>query len=291
MTKAIHIRTLDEILADIAAPTSANNTKKDNSTQTQLHTIDNPTPKTQSSQNPFNKQSPPNKQAPFNKNTPKSPKKSSPTRPPKQSAIAPLLSDDSQSVLDDKTLQLLSEVEIQQLHTPDRAERYLRWLAFYYLSRRELSAWQLKQKLLAKACDPVAIDELLTEFAEKGYQSDERCATLLVREALRKGRGTRYLSQQLKKAKLDVHDFGGIDALIQRADAQSLSDGTVLEDDDGDGVDWLKLAVEARTKKYGDSIPTDPKEKARQLRFLQYRGFNMDVCFDALKMTLGDFDI
>ena len=29
-----------------------------------------------------------------------------------------------------------------------------------------------------------------------------------------------------------------------------------------------------------------PQEKARQLRFLQYRGFAADVCFDALKYDL-----
>ena len=57
------------------------------------------------------------------------------------------------------------------------------------------------------------------------------------------------------------------------------------EDNIVDGVDWLKLAVIARTKKYGDNVPTEQKDKAKQLRFLQYRGFNTDVCFAALNYT------
>lgn len=88
-----------------------------------------------------------------------------------------------------------------------------------------------------------------------------------------------------------------LDELIEKADTDSLKDGTVLDSDTAndsnsadDSIDWLKLAIEARSKKYGDALPTDSKDKARQLRFLQYRGFEMDVCFDALKMTLQDLD-
>lgn len=213
----------------------------------------------------------------------------------KPSAVDLLLKDDSQTVLDDDSLKLLSQVEIEKLQLPDKETRYLRWLAFYYLSKKELSRHELKTKLIAKDCDPQAVDDLLDEFAEKGYQSDTRCATMLVREAVRKGRGVRYLTDSLKKAGLDVKAFGGVDELIAMSDADSVVDGTILDDDNkgndrDDGIDWLKLAVEARCKKYGDNIPKDPKEKVRQLRFLQYRGFDMGVCFDALKMNLGDFE-
>lgn len=277
MTKPIEIKTLDDILADMgkSAPSTQHTLKKDHQNHQNNAATDKPaTP-------PKNKQ---------NKTTPQHDQPKPTKTANKHSTITPLFGDKHQQILDDKTLQLLSEVEIQKLELPDKATSYMRWLAFYYLSRRELSTWQLKSKLLAKECNPVAVDELLDEFAKKGYQSDERCASMLVRETIRKGRGVRYLSEQLKKAKLDARDFGGVDVLIQRADVQSMTDGTILETDGDDEINWLKLAVEARCKKYGDDIPKTPKEKARQLRFLQYRGFCMDVCFDALKMNLGDFD-
>lgn len=72
------------------------------------------------------------------------------------------------------------------------------------------------------------------------------------------------------------------------ANAESDAFADVVADDElVDGIDWLKLAVEARVKKYGDDIPSTPKEKARQLRFLQYRGFQADICFDAIKYNLS----
>lgn len=276
MTKLIEIKTLDDILANMGKCSPSQHTlKKDHQNHQNNAATDKP------AMPPKNKQ---------NKTTPQYSQPKPTKTANKHSTITPLFDDKYQQILDDKTLRLLSEVEIQKLELPDKATSYMRWLAFYYLSRCELSAWQLKSKLLAKECDPVAVDELLDEFAKKGYQSDERCASMLVRETIRKGRGVRYLSEQLKKARLEAGDFGGVDVLIQRADVQSVADGTILEADGDDEINWLKLAVEARCKKYGDDIPKTPKEKARQLRFLQYRGFCMDVCFDALKMNLGDFD-
>lgn len=262
MDKPITIKTLSEILADMDNPVSAKTPKSNDDTP-------KPAP-------PTNK--PPKAPSPKPKKAP---------TPKKPSAVSQLLGDGHQSVLDDNSLKLLSQVEIEALTLPNKQTRYLRWLAFYYLSRRELSRHELRAKLIAKDCNPLQIDELLIEFADKGYQSDERCATMLVREAVRKGRGIHHIKDSLKKAGLDAKDFGGLDELIARS-GETLTDGTVLEGG-ADEIDWLKLAVEARCKKYGDTPPKDPKDKARQLRFLQYRGFEMDVCFEALKMTLKDF--
>jgi len=36
------------------------------------------------------------------------------------------------------------------------------------------------------------------------------------------------------------------------------------------------LATEVRLKKFGTAEPRDFKEKARQMRFLQYRGFEQE---------------
>lgn len=296
MTDKSTIKTLDEILADMGKPVSAKVCEVDVST------------KHHSPKNPSSTNSPITSQSQKSKNSPKtdrllpdlpkkqpsqkpSSRKSHTQNPDKPSAVSLLLNDKNQTVLDDDLLRLLSKVEIEKLQIPDRQTRYMRWLAFYYLSKKELSRHELKTKLLAKDCDPMAVDELLTEFAKKGYQSDERCATMMVREAVRKGRGVRYISEHLKKAGLDIKDFGGMDELIAMSDVESVADGTILDNDDKDDeIDWLKLAVEARCKKYGDTIPKDPKEKGRQLRFLQYRGFEMDVCFEALRMTLDDFE-
>lgn len=171
-----------------------------------------------------------------------------------------------------------------------KAESRLRWLAFYYLSRREFGQAELKQKLIEKEQDPDKIDALLAEFSEKGYQSDERATLMLIRENIRKGRGRNRIKQELQQKTLTLPS--NIDELIELAQAESQAFSEFMADDDElvEGVDWLKLAVTARTKKYGDSIPTTPKDKAKQLRFLQYRGFQTDICFAALDYTLETLD-
>lgn len=51
--------------------------------------------------------------------------------------------------------------------------------------------------------------------------------------------------------------------------------------DNGD-IDWYQLAKEARIKKFGEALPSDSKEKNKQIRHLQYKGFTMDMIFEAL---------
>lgn len=170
-----------------------------------------------------------------------------------------------------------------------KANSRLRWLAFYYLSRREYSAGELRQKLLDKEQDPDKIEELLQEFAEKGYQSDHRTALMLIREGIRKGRGRLRIKNDFYKRKVAVPS--NIDELIDMAMEDNEEFVDVLSDNDlVEGVDWLRLAVEARVKKYGSEIPTDQKIKARQLRFLQYRGFKPDICFQALNHNLESLE-
>lgn len=172
-----------------------------------------------------------------------------------------------------------------------KAESRLRWLAFYYLSRREYGKAELKQKLIDKEQDPEKIDALLDEFEEKGYQSDYRTTLMLIRENIRKGRGRGRIKQEFYRKKIAMP--GNIDELIDMANSDSEEFSEFVDDSADnlvDGVDWLKLAVVARTKKYGDDLPTEQKDKAKQLRFLQYRGFNTDICFAALNYTVETLD-
>ena len=256
MVKPIKIQTLDDVLADMGQPVSAKtfNKKNDNSDNTDNQNpkkadktddknsnkqsddnflSDKPKNLTNTAKHPFKKskkivKNTQNSNSQTDTPTPTHKRKSQKSDN-KPSAVDLLLKDDSQTVLDDNSLKLLSQVEIEELHISDRETRYLRWLAFYYLSKKELSRHELKTKLIAKDCDPQAVDELLDEFAQKGYQSDTRFATMLVRETVRKGRGVRYLTDSLKKAGLDVKDFGGMDELIAMSDVDSVADGTILD--------------------------------------------------------------
>lgn len=202
------------------------------------------------------------------------------------------------NILENVQNQLMTDEERQAYHAKIKADSYMRWLAFYYLGRREQSQHELRQKLLAKDCDPDSVELLLQEFIEEGYQSDERMTSALIKEGIGKNYGTIRIYQTLKKHALTtIKSASQINTWIEEHSEffNDLIINEIEEDeqeqaehdlDDNYEVDWLTQAVEARVRKYGDAIPTDPKEKARQLRFLQYRGFDMGICFDALKYDL-----
>ena len=136
----------------------------------------------------------------------------------------------------------------------------LRSLAFALLAKREYSAVDLKSRLLAAGAPAEALEQLMEELQHSHYQSDERMAGQLVRQNVRKGRGMARIQQDLKKHQIDPE-------LAQ----QELQD-----------INWLQQALELRLRKFGAALPHDAKEKNRQLRFLQYRGFDLDTCFKAI---------
>ncbi len=150
-----------------------------------------------------------------------------------------------------------------------RPEPTLRARALQYLARREYSRAELAAKLrpYAKAEDefeqvqPVDIDKLLDDLAASGYLSDERAATQILH-----ARRPRFGAQRIVH---ELHQKGISHELIEKA-LPALKE-TELET--AHGV-WQK--------KYG-ALPRDAKEKARQMRFLQSRGFSMDVIFKVLR--------
>lgn len=203
---------------------------------------------------------------------------------------------DPKNLLADIQGQLMTEEKRQAYHAKIKADSYMRWLAFYYLGRREQSQHELREKLLAKGCDPDSVEALLQEFIEEGYQSDERMTSALIKDSIGKNHGTVRIFHNLKKHGLKtIGSALGINRWIE--EHSDFFNDLILNDIEADDdteentsenyeVDWLTQAVEARCRKYGDDIPKDPKEKARQLRFLQYRGFTADICFTAIRYNL-----
>lgn len=136
----------------------------------------------------------------------------------------------------------------------------LRSTAFALLAKREHSKQELKSKLLLYGASPEELEPLLAELTGNDYQSDERMAGMLVRANMRKGRGPARIQQELKKHHIEAE----------------------LAEEDIEQVNWLQQAIELRMRKFGEELPTEQKEKARQVRFLQYRGFDLDICFKAI---------
>lgn len=139
----------------------------------------------------------------------------------------------------------------------------LRGRALALLGRREHARRELADKLAVTGASPEDIERLLDEFAERGWQDDRRFAAAFVRDEIRKGHGPLTIRHELKRR--------GVDDDLGRE---------MLESED-----WFELAATTRRRRFGDETPTDHKEQARQLRFLQYRGFSGDQCRYALRRT------
>ncbi|MGR0305917.1 regulatory protein RecX [Acinetobacter beijerinckii] len=139
----------------------------------------------------------------------------------------------------------------------------LRSYAFALLTRRDYSQVELITKLNQYAVNPEEVTKLVEELAEQNYQSDQRVAELTLASQIRKGKGLQRIKQTLKAKHLEAE-------LITQE----------LEE-----VDWLQQAYQLKIKKFGEEVTKDQKIKAKQIRFLQYRGFDMDVIMKAIART------
>lgn len=136
----------------------------------------------------------------------------------------------------------------------------LRSLAFALLTRKEYSKSELIEKLKLYAANEAEVIQLVEELSDQHYQSDQRVAELVLSSQLRKGKGPNRIQQALKSKELDS-------ALIH---------------DEIQDIDWLEQAYQLKVKKFGVRVETDAKLKAKQIRFLQYRGYNMDIIMKAI---------
>ncbi len=120
--------------------------------------------------------------------------------------------------------------------------------ALDYLSRREHSNLELSHKLKRKGFEHNTIDSVLIQLRTDNLQSDERFMDSYVRMRTHKGFGPLRIQQELRER--------GINIDLER-------------NDEG----WNARAHQARTKRFGQEIPEDQRERAKQMRFLQSRGF------------------
>ena len=143
----------------------------------------------------------------------------------------------------------------------------LRSYAFAVLTRKEYSKADLIEKLMTYAHDRNEVLMLVEELSAKEYQSDQRVAEMTVRSQLRKGKGPNRIKLALRAKHLDKE-------LVREDIAE---------------IDWYEQAYQLKVKKYGTEVSKDPKIKAKQIRFLQYRGFEMDAIMKAITRKEDEF--
>jgi regulatory protein len=131
----------------------------------------------------------------------------------------------------------------------------IRRAALQLMSRRDFASTELAAKLTAQgyAADPVA--DAVLEFTEERLLDDARYVANFVAWHAGRGHGPARIRQDLAAAGLP----GELIAAALEA-----------------GPDFAALCRQVRVRRFGADPPAEWKEKARQARFLQYRGFSSD---------------
>lgn len=162
-----------------------------------------------------------------------------------------------------RTERSLSELESKR---PARTEVSLRVRAMRSLARREHSRAELKAKLLPHVQEGDDVEAELDALEKRGWLSDERAADQVVNQ-----RRARFGAQRI------AHE------LRQKGIAENLITDAMPRLKEGE----LEAAREVWKKKFG-SLPINSQEKAKQVRFLQSRGFALDVVFKVVRSAEVD---
>ena len=142
-----------------------------------------------------------------------------------------------------------------------------RGVAIGLLARRDYASGELRDRLQRKGFGSEVVETTLTELVEERALDDARYAGNYVSYSAARGQGPLRIAADLRALDLPSD-------LIEAALAA--------------GPDWRALAADVRSRKFGPKAPADWPEKARQARFLQYRGFSSDH----IRLALGaDLDL
>ena len=131
----------------------------------------------------------------------------------------------------------------------------LRSRALGLLARREHSRVELQRKLSPHTEDAQELIDLLDDFTRRGWLSDARFAEALVHDKQAKF-GTSRLAYELRQR--------GVEESVIRDQLAELKDSE------------LERARQVWQSKFG-VLPEDAKARAKQMRFLQSRGFSFEV--------------
>ena len=164
------------------------------------------------------------------------------------------------------TMSLKSPQKPDELQARDPAR--VRAKALGFLARREHSAGELKTKLLERGYEGTAVEAVLSSLQQQKLLSDGRFVQEFVAARVRRGSGPMKIREELRAKGVTGELVEGALSALKAGSAQG--------------------AAAARRKRFGEDLPRDMQERARQARFLQQRGFSMEDIRKALKGDLEE---
>lgn len=124
------------------------------------------------------------------------------------------------------------------------------------LARREHSTKELTDKLKRKNFLLEEVQDVVQYLQDKDYQSDERYTDSYIRNRVNKGYGWQFIKNALSQ--------------------QGISREIIQDQYKKCEIDWYLQAELAYNKRFSVHDIKDQKDKAKRIRFLQYRGFTME---------------
>jgi regulatory protein len=137
-----------------------------------------------------------------------------------------------------------------------------------FLARREHSELELARKLAARGYAGDTVATTLAALVADRLLCNARFAEAFVHARIQRGSGP-------QKIRAELRERGVSDDLIDSAF------GSVADS-------WHDLAREVREKRFGSRQPADFRERSRQMRFLQQRGFSTEQIKGAFRDTGPD---
>ena len=138
----------------------------------------------------------------------------------------------------------------------------VRLAALRLLNRRDYCAAELVARLVERGADKQLSAEVVAGLGRERMVDDARYAENFVAWHAGRGQGPIRIAHELKEL--------GV--------AATLVDEAV----DASSPEWRARCAKVRRRRFGDEPPSEWKERGRQARFLQYRGFNADQVRAAL---------
>ena len=141
-------------------------------------------------------------------------------------------------------------------------ERTVRTAALALLAGREFGRAELARRLERRGYPAVVVAAVVEGLAAERLLDEARFVEQFIRQHAGRGHGPVRIRAELRERGVPEAD---IEAGLEAA-----------------GEDWVAGAREARRRRFGLSPPGDYPERARQARFLQYRGFTSEQIRAAL---------
>lgn len=147
--------------------------------------------------------------------------------------------------------------------TGEKIDKAVEAAAVRLLARREHSVEELVRKLQTRGHETASVERVVARLRDKKLVSDDRFASSFVHHHAQRGQGPIRIRAGLRQQGITDESIEG---LLNTAD-----------------LDWNAIAAGVRQRKFGAAPPRNMAERAKQTRFLQYRGFSSDQIRAALK--------